>query len=240
MSGLSLYTIEAALSDLLTARDELAEDPNADPAEIAAVETALGNYITQEIRKVDSIHGLLRWLKSQSEAAAAEVAELQRARGRLDRTAKRIKEMCCAVMQLADEKRLNGTAGRYLLRKGNGGLFPLQVDGWDGESWTDQAAPLPEELRMIQVTMPLDLYEHLKAHFGENMEHFSGHFGGGITVGAITPNGAAIRAALAEPCYKCNGTGGTPDVRCAACDGDGKARVPGARLLPRGEHLEAK
>ena len=71
-------------------------------------------------------------------------------------------------------------------------------------------------------------------------------------------NRASIAARLSEACPKCEGRGqGTvvlteeqmrtihPEAvatlcRCLECGGSGKASVPGARLLPLGQHVECK
>lgn len=60
------------------------------------------------------------------------------------------------------------------------------------------------------------------------------------------PNRALIEAELQRPCEVCRGSGryydtGFPDdTPCASCGGSGKRGVPGARLDPRGVHLEIK
>ena len=48
-NSLSLYTIEQSLLELLSARADLAGQPNPDPAEVKAVEDALAEYVSREI-----------------------------------------------------------------------------------------------------------------------------------------------------------------------------------------------
>jgi DnaJ-class molecular chaperone len=61
----------------------------------------------------------------------------------------------------------------------------------------------------------------------------------------LIPSNARIRAALAEPCAECSGTGkkmpsgpsDAPVEECPICHGTGKRTIPGAKLEDRGEHL---
>ena len=46
---------------------------------------------------------------------------------RIENSMARLKEFCLQAMQMAGVKRIDGTAGRYLLRKGNRGKEPLVV-----------------------------------------------------------------------------------------------------------------
>ena len=218
MSGLSLFTIEQALTDLLAAREELLAGEGFDVSEdarhervveLAEVEKALAEYVTKEIRKVDGIHFYLAAAKQAHEAAKLEAQRMTERARRIDESSKRLKALCCDVMVSLDKKRLDGTAGRYLLRKGNGGLQKVEVDGWDDEarSWKRDASPvLPNEYRDLTVTLPynewLGLVEACKPH-ARSMK--------------TEPANARIRAALAEG-----------------------HNVPGARLAERGEHVEIK
>jgi hypothetical protein len=242
MSSLSLYTIEDALLQLLEAREELRAEIAADPmhpdidadahgvrvsaaaAELAEVEKALAEYVTREVRKVDGIHNYLWSAKVAYEAAREESARFAERARRIKDSSDRLKQLCCDVLAAAGKKRLDGTGGRYLLRKGNGGLQPLQV----------QEDVLPEELVDVTVRLPLNEWRALAAR------------GIGVDRGKIVarePANDRIRAALQEPCKRCGGIGERPEVGpdpCIDCNGTGKATVPGARLLERGEHLECK
>src|ERR1700690_3320444 len=119
MSGLSLYTIEDELLQLLQAREEILtnEQTPETPAELAQVETALAEYVTAEVRKVDGIHAYLKQAKATAEQAKAEAAEMRARAERIENGMARLKEFCLQAMQLAGMKRIDGTAGRYLLRK---------------------------------------------------------------------------------------------------------------------------
>ena len=129
MSGLSLWTIEDSLATLLGAREELlAESQHPTPtresaeisAEIAEVEKALAEYLAREVAKVDGIHSYLRWADSNASAARVEAQQMAERARRLEGGAKRLRQLCCDIMAQRGLKRLEGTGGRVLLRRGNG------------------------------------------------------------------------------------------------------------------------
>lgn len=165
MSVLSLYTIETALLDLLTAREELMAQ-RGDPAEqqdwedideqIAAVESALQEYVRAEIKKCDGIHWYLTAAKQTARDARAEARRMDERARRIEASADRLKAICCDVMRMAEVKRIDGTAGRYLLRKGNGALAPLVV----------QEDVLPAEYTDVTVRMPPKLLDRLAGWSG--------------------------------------------------------------------------
>ena len=109
--------------------------------------------------------------------------------------------------------------------RGNGGVQPLEI--------TDAA--VPNELCDIVVRMPADAWQRLLLD-GTNPPVFQ--------VLSAEPANARIREALRMPCVECNSYGtkdGEKDSpTCPACHGSGTQQVPGARLLPRGEHIECR
>lgn len=252
-TSLSLFTIEEALTELMQAREDLllklAEPENTEEeaeskAELAEVDKALAEYIQREAAKTDSIHGWLKQATVTASAARQEAHEMQARAQRLEDGIERLKRICCDVMASRGLKRLEGTAGRSLLRKGNGGLAPLQIDGWDAEKeqWTIYEPVLPMAFRQITVQMSADSWETLH------------HMHPALTYRFLKdePNNREVRAALGEPCRKCAGTGDIRDPNnrypdnpdavsvCPECNGSGKCSIPGARLLERGDHLECK
>ena len=208
--------------------------PDEIAAELAEVEKALTEYIHREISKVDGIHGFLRYADQTAKVAREEAAAMTERARRLEASRDRLKSLCVSIMAQSDKKRLEGTGGRVLLRKGNGGWAPLVVDGWDGkrEEWVSSegvaCSPLPRDLVDITVTLPANEWVQLVSHLPASFITWKR---------AFAPNGKAIREALAQPCPKCHGKS---LEMCAECNGTGNALVPGARLAPRGEHLEVK
>lgn len=240
----SLWVIEDALRGLMEARESLLQDLETiqngnllqdDRTEedireqIGAVDTALTEYIQALPSKIDSIHGWLAFSKSMLAAAKFEAARFAMAAKRIETNMDRLKAYVLGVMRKAEIKRYNGTAGRYLLRKGNGGIAPLTVDGWDGKDLRADA-PLPREYRDVVVRLPADDFDGPAISWRD------------CKVLAVVPNQERIREALGQSCFLCGGTGSMTEEpeRCGACGGDGKARVPGARLEERGEHLECR
>ena len=226
MSGLSLYNIESALLDLLTAREELMaqrgdlaqqQDWEDIDEQTVAVEKALEEYVRAEVKKCDGIHWYLTAAKQTAQDARAEARRMDERARRIENSADRLKAICCDVMRMAEVKRIDGTAGRYLLRKGNGGLAPLVVDGWDAERerWATDAPVLPPIFQDVTIKMPRWLWDYAVDGVPEDSE--LGKDLRGVRNIKTGPANDRIRAALAAG-----------------------EEVPGARLDQRGEHLEIK
>jgi hypothetical protein len=152
---------------------------------------------------------------------------------------KRLKEYCAYVLErqpmpAKGSRKLTGADGSMLMLKGNGGVQALTVDGY-AEGKFSQDSPLPVEYRKVTVQMPLSLYIQIEREF--DLEKYA-------PVIAAEPDQAVIRKDLASDCEACNGTGkiDAPEALrpCNGCGGDGKKRVPGARLADRGFHVEVK
>jgi hypothetical protein len=156
MSSLSLYSIEQAFLDLLTAREEvLAGEQGPDtPAELAEIEKALAEYVKREVVKVDGIHAYLGWAKATAEEARRESAAMAERARRIEAGMDRVKGICLDAMQMIGKKRIDGTAGRYLSVQGNGGVQPLGI----------QEGMVPGGLRDVTVKMPLDAWQAVQLH----------------------------------------------------------------------------
>lgn len=231
--SLSLYTIEDALSTLMDAREELtaalAESPDAEEseetkAELAEVEKTLTHYVGQEAAKVDSIQGWLKYAAHTAMAAREESRIMQARAQRLEAGIERLKGIVCDVMAARALKRLEGTAGRYISRRGNGGVQPLQV----------LPNVLPIEYMDATVAIP--------AHLVHAVRDLVDREGYSMRAIGQEPANARIRATLSDSCTGCGGLGKFPPggAACGECGGDGKRHVPGARLLDRGEHIECR
>lgn len=222
----TLFQINETLAELLAVRsDMLAADP---PENVAAIDGEIIAYFQKSVAKADAIIPLWRYFETTAEAARAESARLKKyaedLEGQLEHLKLRVKE----VMVQFEKKAIPGTHGRLLL-KGNGGSAPIQI----------QADMIPDELCKWEGTI-----------YGTAWKHIPEHFKARPDVKMVRmPSNTAIRVALARPCETCSGAGVTEervadadkkDVPCVACDGDGKARVPGSRLLDRGSHVEVK
>jgi hypothetical protein len=188
MSSLSLYVIEQALSDLLTAREELlAEIPGLRQeeeraAELAAVEHALGDYVHSEIAKVDGIHAYLKYATLTAAASRQEAKDRIDAALRLEANVERLKALCVDIMLAAGKTRLEGTAGRVLAVQGNGGQQPLKI----------QDDVLPDVYRNVALVVPGELFAVLLGFLPRAWRDRLLSF-----VRAREPDQSAIRSALA-------------------------------------------
>lgn len=249
--GLSLYNIEDGLDELLEARlqltAEIATLATGQPdnellaerrEELAAVETTLAEYQKLEVAKVDNTHRFLTSIKHLVPALRAEAALITARAKRLEEASDWLKGRIMEAMDRAGKKRVDGNSGRYLLKKGNGGIAKLQVDGWDEDRkrWTQAEGVLPEEFIDVTVRMSASEWERLITNVSS------------LCLPALVspivsePSQERIRAALAVRCETCGGSGEKIGyaLPCETCKGTKCALVPGARLLERGAHIEVK
>ena len=147
MENLTLYDIESQLAQLVSMREEAADD-----LERQVIDEQIAEYLRAEIKKVDRIIPLLRNWEALALARKAEAARLADSAkvvtGRIDR----LKAMILTVMQSASLKKLEGTTGT-LLCKGNGGRQAVTV--------TD-ASLVPDDLMDMVVTMTHSQYAELR------------------------------------------------------------------------------
>jgi hypothetical protein len=151
----TLFGIEHALSDLLETRTELEEQIAFTDEQIAekqaaldAVDKAIVEYVTAEVRKVDNIARYLVELKARREAILDEQERLGAIAARMIRQEDRVKALVLQVMQDCDVKKLEGKIGT-LRRVGNGGVQPVEV-----------TSPniIPKKFKRITVTMNLEAW----------------------------------------------------------------------------------
>lgn len=230
MTDLTLWHIEAELSDLVNLRDQMAEAGE----DLAPIEQTIREYVGRELRKVDGIRAYLKHAEMMVHAAQNE-ANLQKERAnvwqsRIDR----LKEFCRATMDTWGAKRLDGATGSLIL-KGNGGRPAVTI--------TD-ASLIPEDYVQYTGTISGEAWESLQSRIvsAENWERWAGRQD--VQMDRI-PHKGRIGAALSGVCPRCDGH---PDLLsvdefpagCPLCDNDGLVHVPGARLEPRGNHIEIK
>lgn len=221
--SLTLWTIEDSLLQLVAAREdaaadmEISEDERRDRLQV--IDTALADYIRQEITKVDNVRSYLMHCKLMADAARAERAAME-ARVRIwEARESRLKGICISALDAADKKRVEGKTGSLSVR-GNGGLQPLVVD---------QPEMVPDEVCVWVGTVGLAVWKRIQML--------------AITDPATKlerqPSNAAIREALGKPCPEC-GALPAPSDACQTCGGTGTMGVPGAHLEPRGRCLVVK
>jgi hypothetical protein len=204
----TLFVIEHALSDLLETRTELEEQVAFTDEQIAekqaaldAVDKAIVEYVTAEVRKVDNIARLLIELKARREAILDEQERLGAIAARMIRQEDRVKALVLQVMQDCDVRKLEGKIGT-LRRVGNGGVQPVEVT---------QPELLPADVQRITVTLPLQAWRGILR---------------GMSTGLLIELEKVVKEGKPEPDLTA--------IRQQLERGEG---VPGAVLLPRGEHL---
>ena len=223
--SLTLWTIEDSLLQLVAAREdaaadvEISEDERRDRLQV--IDTALADYIRQEITKADNVRSYLMHCRLMADAARTERAAME-ARVRLwEARETRLKEICIVALDAAEKKRVEGKTGSLSVR-GNGGLQPLVVDQPEMLPdevcvWAGTVGPAVwRKIQMLAITDPATKLER-------------------------QPSNAAIREALGNPCPEC---GSLPAHQasdaCTTCGGTGTMGVPGAHLEPRGRCLIVK
>ena len=240
---LSLYQLESQLSELIEMREQsceslkLAESEGDLPQtierlndEVTAIDNAIREYITAEIRKVDGIRAFWRHCELMA-SAAKEEAEVQTARSkawkdRLDR----LKDMVKLVMETIPfpenkPKKLEGrTGGLYL--KANGGKQAVEIH--------DESL-VPDELTQVSVQMSGIAWKELLALAGAESDYASAKV-------TRAPWLSLIAERLAQKCTRCAGNGNLiiQGIVCDECGGSGRQSVPGARFAERGSHVECK
>lgn len=226
---LSLYVIEDGLAELLEAREATladlakldgpvrmpewsAEDLAEAKQALAIIDKTIDEYLTLEARKVDNYHRYLTVAAALVDEIKADQKRVADRRRRVEASIAYLKRRAVEAMERAGKKRVDGTMGRYLARKGNGGKAPLVIDGWDQEAerWTNGGSlhtPLPLELMDATVSMPVSLWLKICDDYPD------------ARCVTMVPNNGRIREAIAN----------APT-----------SSIPGARLAERGEHLEVK
>ncbi len=218
---LSIFQLEAELAELM----EFRENEELTPEERQAVDTQIAEYISRELTKVDNLRAYMRHCQMMAEGARAEAdVQLKRAiswKTRLDY----LKGFCLDAMNVLGKTKLEGRTG-YLLAKVNGGKQALTI--------APDSRLLPEAFVLYRGWMSAEAFaaipEQVRGRQDFQLER--------------EPRTEMIRAELEKPCACCEGTGRflTPegDYPDPECHGTGKKIVPGAKLEPRGSHVEIK
>ncbi len=238
----TLFVIEHALADLFDARLELldqaafADDQIQEKqAALDAIDQAISEYVTAEVRKVDNIARFLLEMKARILARELEIDRLERLNADDEETEKRVKEICLMCLNEDKLKRYEGKIGT-LRRQANGGVGGIDVR---------QPELVPEGLKRYVVTMKGDLYHWIRSVITEfEKEHAIHPLAHAVMDGAkaepdLTAIGEVLRKGV--PCPECSAPKEADDTGyfCGLCGGDGTilGSVPGCVLKPRSEHL---
>lgn len=221
---LTLYKVAKDFQDMVELRVVLAELGE----DTGPIDQQIATYFSQDVTrdKIDHAIGYYRYCEMMQAEAKKERERLKQVEESFRAQADWMLDLCKGAMEITDKKKLEGKTRGYLLLKTNGGKQALEITNPE---------LVPDEFCEYTLKRLSGLVFH------RIVKQCS------LTVAACdmdrVPNDYRIRAALAKKCYNCDGTGimeGNAEVICAECEGDGKARVPGARLAPRGAHVEVR
>jgi len=230
---LSLYDIAAGLQEALAAREDAAT-----PEEQATADQAIAAYMEAEVSKVDGIAAYARHCRAMHAEAKAEAERLTARAAAWDGRRKRLLDFVQRVMEQTGRRRIEGKLSTLLLQA-NGGKQAVRID--------DESL-LPDEYCDVEGKIPAWIWRQILMiveKYGTGLQGDQCRNICGLRLARV-PRLAAIAEALAQPCQDCQGDGKlifgghfNGDV-CPACGGSGKAGVPGATLLPRGEHVDLR
>jgi len=182
-------------------------------ADLAIERSRLDSLGKQLAGKVDDICAVVRRIGDDIAMLKDEEKRIADRRRHAEAGLERLKAYVIASM---GESKMMRTTDNTLRVQANGGLAPLEVD----------MTVLSPEYQYCLARVPLVDWAEL------SLEYLAVEM-----VGKPEADGSKIRAALAKPCQVCDGKDAE---HCAACAGDGKARLHGAKLLPRGKHLRVE
>lgn len=250
---LSLYKLDAELTDLLDLREQLLDESLPGDADLTGVDGAIRAYMEQLPRKVDGVAHVLRHFAEQVDFADREIKRLTERKRQAKENAQRLKDYAAAVLEKlpapedGTSRKLKGNCSTIYLKK-NGSVQPLVIA---------QPELVPRELHTQTVTVNAATWDEFAAVIVSDEKSrlaLSRMIASRSFQGTRVPSSSLIREALIQPCATCDGAGDLEFVKhsdnggpsydytkqCQACGGTGKNAVPGAHLEPRGQHVEVK
>jgi hypothetical protein len=227
---MSLDGVDTWIENLMTLRDKVDEEGET-PEVRAAVEQQIQAAFDARIDRVDSVAHARRifvWAKQHAEEQArrytARAARFERYVERIDAAIK----WCLGRRGKRKLESIDNT----LKVQANGGLQALDTSELTSAQWLNITVTLPalvwiDLLGLAQAAAPGSATYAMLTRLTEKAPR--------------TPDTERIREALKQriPCPECHGAGGIKDVVDCRCEGKGTIpnTVPGAKLLPRGEHV---
>jgi hypothetical protein len=234
-NSLSLWKLESDLVDLMNMRDEAETD---DQRQL--IDQQIRLYLNAEIRKVDCIRAYWKHCEMLRDAAKAEAAAMQQRAANWGAKLDRLKAGIQSVMEAmpwteGKPKKLEGLAGALLL-KANGGKQAVTI--------TDPQL-IPDEYCVMEGRIPMFVWNAILHIVNGSATHAELARDMANCRGLVrVPSASMIASALEAKCLLCNGDGWTAAISdamtCPTCGGSGKQGVPGARLEPRGQHVEMR
>lgn len=180
--------------------------------------------------KTDACAAVIRRLDSDIEEIKAEQERLTLKRKTATKALDWLKGYIMAVMKQNGQTKLKTPLNTISVR-GNGGKLALTIS---------HPELVPDEFCHVAVAMPWKLWCKLQHEIGDS--GWATDYADKLKWERI-PKAEAIRAEIEKLCPFCDGECST-DIECTEpcpqCHGTGKSTVEGAKLEPRGEHLEVR
>jgi hypothetical protein len=230
--SISLWDIEQSVLGL----SEIIESPDTTDDEKQAARGELERWAEAEVAKVDKVRGFLKHCTLMASAAYAESKVMAERQAMWEGRARRLKEICLAVMDARGVKRLEGQSG-VLRIQANGGKQALKI--------TNEGL-VPDEYCETTVTFRTPQWNQVVRSLSPAAQQ---NVAANCRI-VRAPKGEAIRAALDATCKACGGSGGAVTTStigtfirqnpCANCNGTGHGIVPGAELAERGQQLRVE
>jgi len=184
------------------------------------------------VTKTDSCAGVLRRLASEDDLIAEEIKRLQAKRKSTAKAREWLCDYVASVLRNNGWKWLKTPLNTISLQK-NGGLQTLTIP---------DPRLVPDEYCDVMLRVPAAVLKGIRLCVANHYPHQGLQSVMHRLDGERVTNNEVIRAALAKPCVKCEGLGevlpsgpsDAPVEQCPTCQGDGKARISGAKLEPRG------
>jgi hypothetical protein len=232
-----LTTFQETKEYLLSQKPQTEEEISARECDLASIENDIARLSHELLAKTDSFTAVVRRLETEAALCNQEVARYRARQASIENARVNLKAYALRVMQDQDIQSIK-TPLTTLRRQKNGGVCAIEIDNLEN---------LPDHFCDATVTMNYSVWKEMFRLWCEQDGT------SGVARVERTPSHSAIRAELADACPFCGGKGcvhpdgtiinamyfteGSQTVVCQPCQGDGRGRVRGVRLMPRGEHL---
>src|SRR6266568_4968994 len=148
--GMSLYTIDDTISQLIILREEATTDE-----ERVVIDGQIEEWIGRELcelQRSDGCYGLIRHEEQQAAMAYAVEVEASKWRSIHRDRAERVRDMVKAVMEKRGVKKVEGAVGSFMVRA-NGGVRPMEPVN---------ESKVPDEYRIFTLKLSAHLWKALQ------------------------------------------------------------------------------
>jgi hypothetical protein len=202
------------------------------------IEREIVRVVLQVEKKVDNVSGFIRHCEATAKNIDAEIARLKALKAHYASGETRCKGYVADIIRAAGKD----AKGKYRPLEGKTSVMRLQANGGVQALEITDPSAIPDENCHILGSLSFrewkTVYDLVVGICGPHSKEAKW-----LCDFKREPDTALLRSALMEPCPMCQGKkivdteAADGGARCGSCAGDGLNRVPGARLLPRGESL---